>query len=58
MLTDAAPRRKSRELFGNSDRMKDLALPNDGRLQKFAASLEGAMNLQTREILEFVYPDK
>ena len=51
MLTDAAPRRKSRELFGNSDRMKDLALPNDGRLQKIAASLEIAM---TREAVEEV----
>ena len=51
MLTDAAPRRTSRELFGNSDRMKDLTLPDDGRLQRIAASLEGAM---TREAVEDV----
>jgi hypothetical protein len=49
MLTDAAPRRKSRELFGNSDRMKDLTLPDDGRLQRIAASLEGAMKREAVE---------
>jgi hypothetical protein len=29
--------------------LKDLALPNDGRLQKIAASLEGAMKREAVE---------
>jgi hypothetical protein len=49
MLTDVAPRRKSRELFAYSDRMKDLVLPNDGRLQEIAASLEDAMKREAAE---------
>jgi hypothetical protein len=46
MLTDAAPRKKSRELFCRSDGMKDLVLPGDGRLQSIAASLEVAMKFE------------
>lgn len=49
MLTDAAPRKKSRELFCRSDGMKDLVLPGDGRLQSIAASLEVAMKFEAAE---------
>ena len=49
MLTDVAPRRKGRELFVYSDRMKDLVLPPDRRLQEIAASLEDAMKREAAE---------
>jgi hypothetical protein len=43
MLTDAPPRRKNRESFETSDRVKTLDLPTDGRFVKVAAAMESAM---------------
>src|SRR5258705_6711427 len=43
MLTDPPPRKKNRELFGHSDRLKTLALPGDGRLPRIAETIESAM---------------
>jgi hypothetical protein len=43
MLTDAPPRRKSLARFLDSDRLKTVALPGDGKLPLLAASIESAM---------------
>jgi hypothetical protein len=43
VLTDPPPRRKNRATFVNSDRMKALDLPPDGRLSRTAAAIEAAM---------------
>src|SRR5258706_12307142 len=43
MLTDPPPRKKNRELFAHSDRLKTLALPGDGRLPRIAETIESAM---------------
>jgi hypothetical protein len=44
MLTDAPPRKRNLRLFVESDRLKTVPLPADGRLQRIAASIESAMN--------------
>jgi hypothetical protein len=49
MLTDSVPRKRNRELFGRSDQMKELAVPQDGRLQKIAGALEAAMQAEAVE---------
>src|ERR1700693_4452749 len=46
MLTDAPPRKKNRELFVQSDRLKPLALPGDGRLPRIAGTIESAMKAE------------
>jgi hypothetical protein len=43
MLTDAPPRNANRDGFLESDRIKTLDLPQDGRLLAFAKSIELAM---------------
>src|SRR5271169_4646983 len=43
MLTDAAPRKTSREGFMESDRIRALDLPQNGRLLTIAKSIESVM---------------
>ena len=43
MLTDSPPRKKNRAGFLESDRIKTLDLPQDGRLLAIAQSIESAM---------------
>jgi hypothetical protein len=43
MLTDAPPGRANRAGFLESDRIKTLDLPQDGRLLAIAESIESAM---------------
>ena len=43
MLTDSPPRKKNRAGFLESDRIKTLDLPQDGRLPAIAQSIESAM---------------
>jgi len=43
MLTDAAPRKANRAGFLESDRMRTLDLPQDGRLRAIAESIEQTM---------------
>jgi len=47
MFTDAPPRNANRAGFLESDRMKSLDLPNDGRLPSISKSIESAMNAGT-----------
>lgn len=44
MLTDSPPRKKNRAGFLESDRIKTLDLPQDGRLLAIAQSIESAMS--------------
>ena len=44
MLTDAPPRRKNLQSFLESDRLKTVPLPADGRLSTIAAGIESAMS--------------
>jgi hypothetical protein len=46
MLTEAPPRKRNRELFLDSDRIKTLELPQDARLQKVAMALQAAMEAE------------
>src|SRR5580704_2605624 len=46
MLTDPPPRERNRELFVRSDRLKTLALPEDGRLPRIAGAIESAMQAE------------
>lgn len=47
MLTDAPPRRANRAGFLESDRIRTLDLPGDGRLPSIAVSIESAMKRET-----------
>ena len=47
MLTDSPPRKKNRAGFLESDRIKTLDLPQDGRLLEIAQSIESAMKDET-----------
>ena len=44
MLTDAPPRNKNRQFFLESDRLRCVDLPTDGRLCKISQAIEAAMN--------------
>jgi hypothetical protein len=46
MLTDAPPRRKNLRLFVESDRLKTIVLPADGRLPRIAGAIETAMKAE------------
>ncbi|HLJ30567.1 MAG TPA: hypothetical protein VKY85_27935 [Candidatus Angelobacter sp.] len=43
MLTDAPPRKPNLKFFVDSDRLKTVPLPDDGRLVKIASAIEVAM---------------
>jgi hypothetical protein len=43
MLTDAPPRKKNRQFFLASDRLKSIDLPADGRLLGISQAIESAM---------------
>jgi len=47
MLTDASPRKANREGFLESDRIRTLDLPQDGRLLTISQSIESAMKAGT-----------
>jgi hypothetical protein len=47
MLTDAPPRKTNRERFLESDQIRTLDLPQDGRLLAIAKSIESAMEAGT-----------
>lgn len=46
MLTDAPPRKPNLKFFTDSDRLKAIPLPADGRLVKIAGAIEAAMKTQ------------
>jgi len=46
MLTDAPPRKANRVSFLESDRMRTLDLPHDGRLLTITKSIESAMRAE------------
>jgi hypothetical protein len=48
VLTDAPPTKSNRPGFLESDRIKTLDLPQDGRLLTCAKSIEAAMKVETR----------
>jgi len=59
MLTDASPRKANRAGFLESDRIKLLDLPNDGRLLSITAAIESAMKTEAsadvrRACIEFL----
>jgi hypothetical protein len=43
MLTDAPPRKKNRQFFVESDRLRSIDLPADGRLLRISQAIESAM---------------
>lgn len=45
MLTDAPPRKKNRQFFLESDRLRSIVLPADGRLHRISQAIESAMEL-------------
>ena len=47
MLTDAPPRRKNLQRFVESDRLKAVTLPPDGRLLRIAGAIETAMKAES-----------
>jgi hypothetical protein len=48
MLTDTPPRKPNLRFFVDSDRLKAIPLPNDGRLVKTASAIEVAMKTEDR----------
>jgi hypothetical protein len=48
MLTDAPPRKANRAGFLESDRIRTLDLPQNGRLLTIAKSVESAISCPTR----------
>src|SRR5215469_2923144 len=46
MLTDAPPRKPNLRFFADSDRLKTIPLPVDGRLVKTAGAIEAAMKTE------------
>ncbi len=47
MLTDALPRKANRARFNESDRIRTLDLPQDGRVPSIAKSIQSAMESET-----------
>lgn len=45
MLTDAPPRKKNRQFFLESDRLRSIVLPADGPLHRISQAIESAMEL-------------
>lgn len=45
MLTDAPPRKKNGQFFLESDRLRSIVLPADGRLHRISQAIESAMEL-------------
>lgn len=43
MLTDAPPRKENRQFFLESDRLRSIDLPADGRLHRISQAIESAM---------------
>jgi len=43
MLTDAPPRKKNRQFFLESGRLRSIDLPADGRLLRISHAIESAM---------------
>jgi hypothetical protein len=46
MLTDAPPRKQNLKFFADSDRLKTIPVPDDGRLLKIAGGIEAAMKTE------------
>lgn len=46
MLTDAPPRKPNLRFFVDSDRLKTISLPDDGRLVKIADAIEASMKTE------------
>jgi hypothetical protein len=46
MLTNAPPRKANLKFFADSDRLKAILLPHDGRLVKIAGAIEAAMKTE------------
>jgi hypothetical protein len=53
MLTDAPPRKPNLKFFVDSDRLKAIPLPDDGRLVNIVSAIEVAMKAEdTNEVLQ------
>jgi hypothetical protein len=53
MLTDSPPRKPNLKFFVDSDRLKVIPLPPDGRLVKIAGAIEAAMKAkETGDVLQ------
>ena len=46
MLTDSPPHKPNLKFFTDSDRLKAISLPGDGRLVKIAGAIERAMKTE------------
>ena len=57
MLTDSPPRKPKLKFFEDSDRLKAIRLPDDGRLVKIAAALEAAMKTEDTKDVRQVCDD-
>src|SRR5579863_2805124 len=57
MLTDPPPLKLTRKLFVDSDRLRDVPLPDDGRLVKVAAAIELAMKTEDTNTVRQVCAD-
>lgn len=57
MLTDAPPRKPNRNFFTESDRLKTIPLPEDGRFVKIAGAIEVAMKAEDMKDVRQVCDD-
>lgn len=57
MFTDAPPRKPNHKFFVDSDRLKTIPLPNDGRLVKIAGAIEVAMKTEDTKDVRRVCDD-
>jgi hypothetical protein len=57
MLTDSPPRKPNLKFFTDSDRLKTVPLPDDGRLAKIAGAVEAAMKTEDTRVVRQVCAD-
>ena len=57
MLTDTPPRKPNLKFFTDSDRLKTMPLPEDGRFVKIAGAIEAAMKAEDMKDVRQVCDD-
>jgi hypothetical protein len=57
MLTDSPPRKTNLRFFVDSDRLKTISLPGDGRFAKIAGAVEAAMKTENMKDVRQVCDD-
>src|SRR5689334_10851443 len=57
MLTDSPPRKTNLRFFVDSDRLKTIPLPEDGRFAKIAGAIESAMKTEDMKDVRQVCDD-